>query len=302
MARVAILFLVCGSVAALKDVPKGECYQCEVTCFEDCALKYDREIMAMDFLQIDKAVKGKQNQTQELTKAYGKCLIDDRCPCRAAQAQATPTALMLVDKKKGKCAVNAVPCSAKCAQKALTKQQDAKSKLALLKAFSTSMTKKDFPLHSVKINVFAKGGMLMDQCLKYCLAATCGCEDAPGFEKLEDTVKANAAAGPGVTDTPASPQYRPAKIEECAKGMIGKKVASGLYIKLGGGPMDYVEVCTSKFLGAVGAPEGAAAKCKSAASDDSKYGCVWDKTKDMCVVGFSPILKCMTKYVNDPTP
>jgi hypothetical protein len=154
----------------------------------------------------------------------------------------------------------------------------------------------------VKINVFAKGGMLMDQCLKYCLAATCGCEDAPGFEKLEATVEANAAAGPGVTDTPAAPQYRPAKIEECAKGMIGKKVAKGLYIKLGGGPMDYVEVCTPGFLSAIGAPEGAAAKCKSGASDDSKYGCVWHETKNMCVVGFSPILKCMTKYVNDPTP
>jgi len=302
MARFAILFILYGSAAALRDVPKGECYQCEVTCFEDCALKYDREIMQMDFLQMDKGTKGTQNQTQELTDAYGKCLIEDKCPCRAAQAQANSKALSLADKKKGKCAVNAVPCSAKCAQKALTKKQDTHSKLALLKAFSQSMQKKDYPLHSVKINVFAKGGMLMDQCLKYCLAATCGCEDAPGFEKLEDTVKANAAAGPAVTDTPASPQYRPAKIEECAKGMIGKKVAKGLYIKLGGGPMDYVEVCTDKFLSAVGAPEGAAAKCKSGASDDSKFGCVWHETKNMCVVGFSPILKCMTQYVNDPTP
>merc|ERR1719387_1130835 len=114
----------------------------------------------------------------------------------------------------------------------------------------------------------------MDQCLKYCLAATCGCEDAPGFEKREKTVKANTAAGTPVKDLPAAPQYKPAKIEECAKGMIGKKVAKGLYIKLGGGPMDYVEVCTPEFLSAVGAPEGAEAKCKSAASDDSKYGCV----------------------------
>jgi hypothetical protein len=144
--------------------------------------------------------------------------------------------------------------------------------------------------------------MLMDQCLKYCLAATCGCEDAPGFSKRAATVKANAAAGPGVTDLPASPQFKPAKIEECAKGMIGKKVAKGLFIKLGGGPMDYVEVCTAGFLSAVGAPEGAEAKCKSSASDDSKFGCIWDAEKDMCVVGFSPILKCNTKYINDPTP
>merc|ERR1719299_403860 len=113
--------------------------------------------------------------------------------------------------------------------------------------------------------------MNMDSCLKYCLAATCGCEDAPGFEKLEATVKANAAAGEPVKDLPAAPQYKPAKIEECAKGMIGKKVASGLFIKLGGGPLDYVEVCTPGFLSAVGAPEGAEAKCKSAASDDAKF-------------------------------
>jgi len=282
------LLLVLGA-SALHDVPKGECYDCEVTCFEDCALKYDREIIQADVLL--QAEPAKANKTQELTNAYGKCLTDDKCPCRAAEAKkANSKALELMDKKKGKCAVNTVPCSAKCAQKVVAPAQPT------AKAF---LQEKDFPLHAVKINVFAKGGMLMDQCLKYCLAATCGCEDAPGFDKREASIKANAGS---VKDTPASPQYRPAKIEECAKGMIGKKVAKGLYIKLGGGPMDYVEVCTDKFLGAVGAPDGAAAKCKSGASDDSKFGCVWHETKNMCVVGFSPILKCMTQYINDPTP
>jgi len=276
--------LLSGSAVAIqRDVPKGECYNCEVTCFEDCALKYDREIIQTDVLL--QMSKGKVNKTVELTNAYGKCLIDDKCPCNKAAGNSK--ALLLMDKKKGKCAVNAVPCASNCGQKAL----GAKQPKALLQ--------KDFPLHSVTINAFAKGAMNMDQCLKYCLAATCGCEDAPGFEKLEATVKANAG---NVKDTPASPQFRPAKIEECAKGMIGKKVASGLYIKLGGGPLDYVEVCTDNFLSAVAAPEGAAAKCKSAASDDSKFGCVWHESKNMCVVGFSPILKCMTKYVNDPTP
>merc|ERR1719158_1070458 len=231
--------------------------------------------------------KGKVNKTEELTKNFCKCLIDDQCPCNKAVAPGKSQALTLLDKKKGKCAVNAVPCASKCGQKSLS----AKAPKSLLQ--------KDFPLHSVTINAFAHGGMIMDQCLKYCMATTCGCEDAPGFEKLEETVEASAGM---VKDTPASPQFKPAKIEECAKGMIGKKVASGLYIKLGGGPLDYVEVCTDSFLSAVGAPEGAAAKCKSAASDDSKFGCVWHETKNMCVVGFSPILKCMTKYVNDPPP
>merc|ERR1719486_1903928 len=104
MARFALLVVLCSSAVALKDVPKGECYDCEVTCFEDCALKYDREIMQMDFLQMDTATKVKHNQTKDLTDAYGKCLIDDKCPCRAAQAQAKSKALTLVDKKKGKCA------------------------------------------------------------------------------------------------------------------------------------------------------------------------------------------------------
>merc|ERR1719272_1186559 len=31
-----------------RDVPLGECYDCEVTCFEDCALKFDREIITPD--------------------------------------------------------------------------------------------------------------------------------------------------------------------------------------------------------------------------------------------------------------
>jgi hypothetical protein len=303
MARFSALLVLSSvlSVAALHDVPKGECYNCEVTCFEDCALKYDREIIQMDvFLQTS---KGKENKTTELTSAYGECLVDDKCPCRAqAAAQGKSKAVqLLASDKKGKCAANTVPCSAKCAQKALAKTADTKAKLSLLESFSQSMGKKDFPLHAVKLNVFAKGGMVMDQCLKYCLAATCGCQDAPGFAKRADTVKANSVAG-GVTDTPGSPQYRPAKIEECAKGMIGKKVAKGLYIKLGGGPLDYAEVCTPGFLSAVAAPEGAEAKCKSGASDDSKFGCVWNAQKNMCVVGFSPILKCMTQYVNDPTP
>jgi len=286
---VIVLAMLAGSAFAMqRDVPKGECHDCEVTCFEDCALKYDREIIATDVLLQMK--KDKVNKTVEFTNAYSKCLIDDQCPCNKGP---NSKALLQTDKKKGKCAVNAVPCASNCGQKAIGANGTKKEPKALLQ--------KDFPLHSVTINAFAKGAMNMDQCLKYCLAATCGCEDAPGFEKLEATVKANAAAG-AVKDTPASPQFKPATIEECAKGMIGKKVASGLYIKLGGGPMDYVEVCTPGFLSAIAAPEEAAAKCKSSASDDSKYGCVWSATKDTCVVGFSPILKCMTKYINDPTP
>jgi hypothetical protein len=159
MFRTAAVFACFASGAvALRDVPKGECYSCEVTCFEDCALKYDREIIQTDVLL--QTGKGKENRTVELTNSYGQCLIDDKCPCRQVDTKSdSKKALQLVDKKKGKCAVNAVPCSAKCAQKALA-PADAKSKMSLLSDFAKSYNKKekkDFPLHAVKLNVFAKG-------------------------------------------------------------------------------------------------------------------------------------------------
>merc|ERR1719428_835204 len=117
MASSMILFtLLAGSAFALqRDVPKGECYSCEVTCFEDCALKYDREIIQTDVLLQMK--KGNANKTVELTNKYSKCLIDDQCPCNKAPANSK--ALLQMDKKKGKCAVNAVPCASNCGQKAI---------------------------------------------------------------------------------------------------------------------------------------------------------------------------------------
>merc|ERR1719146_27647 len=148
--------LLSGSVVALmRDVPKGECHQCEVTCFEDCALKYDREIVQTDVLL--QMQKDKVNKTMRLIDAYSNCLTEDQCPCN--KASASGKALQLLDnKKKGKCAVNAVPCASKCGQKALS-----------MKA-PKSLLQKDFPLHAVTINAFAKGAMVMDQCLKYCMA------------------------------------------------------------------------------------------------------------------------------------
>lgn len=38
------------SASRLRDVPLGLCGECEVNCFEDCALKFDREIMQVDML------------------------------------------------------------------------------------------------------------------------------------------------------------------------------------------------------------------------------------------------------------
>merc|ERR1719183_1301699 len=146
-----------------------------------------------------------QNRTQSLTSQYGDCLKEDKCPCRAAAAANATKKLALADKKKkAQCAVGAVPCSSKCAEKVVDKDiKSLNAKTGLLQK------KRDFPLHSVKINVFAKGKMTLDHCLKYCLASTCGCSDAPGFNSadgLKKAVEANAAIN-GVTDTPKSPLY-----------------------------------------------------------------------------------------------
>lgn len=305
------LILLFSAASANQDVPLGECHQCEVTCFEDCSAKYQKEIMDDDlgsFLQ-----QPKENKTVEMVTKYTKCLEDDKCPCKetvdvSPAKGSKQVALMAGEKKKkGKCAAM-VPCSAQCAAKVAdadiaamvnqTNQTLNSSKRSLLQ-------KRGFPLHSVKIGAFSKGKMTLDHCFKYCLAATCGCADAPGFgdkKELRAAIKANSVAG-GVTDTKPSAQYRPAKQMECAKGIPGKKVAKGLYIKLGGGPGGMVEVCTkdfiSKVLGPDGDPAAVAKKCKSGASDDAKYGCLWDSKKGVCHVGFSPILHCQTKYFND---
>merc|ERR1719388_345889 len=105
MARSAIIFVTLAATSfgttALRDVPKGECYDCEVTCFEDCALKYDREIIQPDnvFIQVQKA-----NRTAELTDQYATCLKDDNCPCpkAVAAAQGKGKALELVEGGKKK--------------------------------------------------------------------------------------------------------------------------------------------------------------------------------------------------------
>lgn len=298
--------------AFLRDVPLGECHQCEVTCFEDCSAKYQKEIMDDDnFLQLrSEPAKNKTNQTNlavenrtvSLVSKYSKCLEEEQCPCKDADAKKSKQLQLMAGEKKKKayCAVGEVPCSAKCALKvadedvASLNQTSAPAGRALLQ-------KRNFPLHSVKINAFAKGKMTLDHCFKYCLAATCGCADAPGFGS-DKLIKANAVAK-GVTDTAPTAQYRPAKVDECAKGMPGKKVAKGLYIKLGGGAGGMSEVCTKGFISAVLGPDGdpaaVAKRCKSSASDDAKYGCVWDNKKGVCHVGFSPILRCQTKYFND---
>merc|ERR1719160_2258595 len=127
----------------------------------------------------------KTNHTISLRERYAQCLVDSQCPCRT-EAKVVK-ALQLVDKKKKtKCAVGMGTCSEKCGSKVidmdildLTKQAE-KTEQSAGNAQRSLLQKRQegFPLHPIKIGVFSKGKMTMATCLKYCLASTCGCNDA----------------------------------------------------------------------------------------------------------------------------
>jgi len=338
MMRVLIVLVAfsAGAEAArlIRDVPVGECHICEVTCFEDCMLKYDREILQDDnFLQIDASknqTKKTAERVQKLSKEYATCLGDDKCPCPKEEAKAAAKVKgKVLLQKNTSCALgdnSSEVCAQNCSRKIVSKNEESlKKQVALAKpAKKAQLIQRDYPIHSVTVGVFSKGAMNMDECLKFCMAATCGCNKSPGLDtidKLYDAIKANDAAQPGekdfshrgdgsagagmaVADTNPSEKYRPAKIEECAKGMIGKKVAKGLYIDFGGGVGGEIEICSKKMLEKIFGPGGHPNKeklCKSTKSDDAQWGCVWNEKKGYCGVGFSPNLHCLVKYFNDPS-
>merc|ERR1719281_1355225 len=136
-------------------------------------------------------------------------------------------------------------CSHKVVSKAHARLEAKKKAAAAKKKTALLLLQRDYPIHSVQVGVFSKGHMDLAECHKFCLAATCGCDKAPGLgtiDKLFKAIKANDAAEPGekdfshrgeinnrkggaVVDTHASYRFRPAKMKECAKGIIGKKVA-----------------------------------------------------------------------------
>merc|ERR550537_880100 len=333
-----LLALFSGTNAAeLRDVPLGECHGCEVTCFEDCSLKYYREIMADDMLlQVKEPVKkSPKNGTSNLTnigKQYAECLKDDQCPCPKEDAKAAAAnskdKKALLQTKNSTCSLAQGSCALECSRKVVSKAHaklDAKKKAQAAKKKTALMfLEKDYPIHSVQVGVFSKGHMNLAECHKFCLAATCGCDKTPGLDsidKLFKAIKANDAAEPGekdfshrgdknnekgggVIDTHSSYQFRPAKIEECAKGIIGKKVSKGLWIDFGFGLRGEREVCSKEMLEKVFGPGDHKNKkklCASTKSDDAKWGCVWNEKKGFCGVGFSPNLHCLKRYINDPS-
>jgi len=226
---IALSLAPAAAVRALRDVPLGEFYDCEVTCFEDCALKFDREIIQPDaqLVQLSNATskrvhfgwRSAQNATKknttkqmEMANQYAACLKEDKChghPVNLkrqnrvnsqACAAVSGKSMSLMEKKR-RCSVNDPSCAQNCAKK-----------VAGSEAVVLAQGKKDFPLHPVKINVFAKGTINMDFCLKSCLAVTCGCADAAGYttaDAVEKQVKANDALGEPVKDLPPADHYNP---------------------------------------------------------------------------------------------
>lgn len=320
----ALSFAPAMAVRAVRDVPLGECYDCEVTCFEDCAFKFDREIITPDatgFMQQSNATTNHTNRVHfgwrsaqsttkqdtkkaiEMADEYAACLKQDKCHGHPvslksknkvnsqACAAVSSKSLSLLEKKR-RCSVNDPSCAQKCAEKV------ANSDTVVL-----AQGKKDFPLHPVKINVFAKGTINLDFCLKSCLAVTCGCADAAGYTdaaSVAKQVKANDAAGEPVKDLPPADHYKKATLAECAKGIYGKKVNSGMYINYGGG---WQEVCSDEFLSTTYGIDADITepkkKCASPLADDVKFGCIWDNQSEMCVYGDQTIGKCFVKYHDD---
>merc|ERR1719253_2517509 len=119
--------------SALRDVPKGHCHNCEVSCFEDCSMKFDREIVQPDLsgkdrlsrkdTRVEAHMKKKMHgvvldQSSSLKDTYSTCLEKDSCPCPIDDAKQTSFLAVAGDKKK-KCSVQGESCAVNCVNKTL---------------------------------------------------------------------------------------------------------------------------------------------------------------------------------------
>jgi len=312
---------------AVRDVPKGYCHDCEVTCFEDCVLKFDREIIQPDLTdkarlsrkdsKVEGAMKKKlygvvlsQDGAQSsnasakaLVDSYGSCLKRDQCPCPKEDRKKAVSFLgFSAVARSTKCAVGQRPCAVGCVNKTLDQPAALAQTAQQVKPGPKDPEDAAIPwsinIHPVKINTFATGRQNLERCFKSCLAATCGCDDAPGMEAIDDlngAIKANDMAKDPVDDSPPQWQYKKAEIVDCGKGMHGKKITKGLYADIGG---KYKEVCQDEFFEALGTPPDIGKKnCGS--SKALLAGCLWDETKNECVYGLKKMLRCYTQYKDD---
>jgi len=212
-------------------------------------------------------------------------------------SQANKTSLIA----EAQCVSGDQPCTQGCASKAIG-QVDSMAPAFVQKNLRRSS---GFPHAPVNRGAFAEGKMTLDFCMKSCLAVTCGCSSAPGFEKIDKLfrqIKKNENHGDPVADTPASWQYEPAKQAECAGGIPGKKINSGLYANLGTG---YKAICTKEHFESFYGPawsgeKEALKKCKSRALEEQKYGCSWNGA-DCVFAGTLPASPCFKRFKRDPT-
>jgi len=320
----------------LRDVPKGYCHDCEVTCFEDCVFKFDREVVTPDVTgsdrlsredtrveaQMKKTMYGvvlNQNGTKAASKAtgnakltklassYSSCLKQDKCPCsHDAKGKGKGSSFLAAAGSAKKCKVSKRPCALGCVNKTL----DQTPALAQTAARVEPGPKDDaddaaipwsIRVHPVQINTFATGRQDLEQCYKSCLAATCGCDDAPGMEAIDDqyvAIKVNDMSKDPVIDTLPMWQYKHADIVDCGKGMQGKKVVEGLYVDLAGGPEGWVEVCSDDFFTGQGTPADIGKK-NCANPKALLAGCMWDNIRGSCVYGLKKLFKCYARYMDD---
>merc|ERR1719335_737422 len=327
--RAALLGLVACSIGAgaVRDVPKGYCHDCEVTCFEDCVLKFDREIIQPDLTdkarlsrkdsKVEAHMKKKlygvvlsQNSTEAkanasedvkaLKSSYGSCLKQDRCPCPHDDKK--KAASFLATDAKKRCAVGQRPCALGCVNKTLDQKVALAQTAAKVKPGPKDPEDAAIPwsinIHPVKINTFATGRQNLERCFKSCLAATCGCDDAPGMEAIDDlssAIKANDQAKDPVDDSAPSWQYKPAEMMDCAKGQPRNKQTKGLFCKLGAGDAGWAEVCSDSFFEGMGTPADVGKKnCGNKKA--LLAGCIWDEGKGKCVYGLKKMVGCSVRY------
>jgi len=337
-ASLSLLVCLLGA-SSYRDVPVGYCHDCEVTCFEDCVVKYDREIIQPDVTgailhsggdsRVEAAMKNKlygvvlkQNKAgpaakasvsvalPKLSSSYRACLKEDKCPCNQKTKGRGSSFLATA------CNVGDQPCALGCINKTLDTEpgegDEKPGKNAQLqttaRVFPGPLDENDAAIpwsnsvHPVVINSFATGRQDLEQCYKSCLAATCGCYNPPGLERLDafhNAIKKNDESKEPVEDTTPNWQYKRPDMMACAKGMQGKKVTQGMYADLVGGAEGWVEVCSDDFF----TQQGLAADAGKKNCDNPKAllaGCIWDTNRGSCVYGLKPnLINCYTRYLDD---
>merc|ERR1719310_1243462 len=85
---VALGLVACSLVVgAVRDVPKGHCHNCEVTCFEDCVVKFDREVVQPDLTGKDRlSRKDTRVEAHMKKKMHGVVLSQNATGANASAA------------------------------------------------------------------------------------------------------------------------------------------------------------------------------------------------------------------------